>query len=133
MFPKTRVRRRKLPTRMTTRRGSGARNGLPKSAGERSTAGEDLRQFLRRHNFELRISAVGGLLVDAPSTKLGGVTKSGGLQVVVRGLHYQFDSQRLARKIFSLAPAALASGHAMPKFRACGCMFRPAPPGMSGK
>ena len=60
---------------------------------------EDLAfKLLRRHNLELRIGAVAGLLVDAPSPKLRSVPKPAALHVVVGNLDHQFRPQGFPRR-----------------------------------
>ena len=50
------------------------------------------------------------------------------LHVVVRYFNHQLRPQRLPRKVFALAPAALSAGHAFGLFVAS--MIRPMFPGM---
>src|ERR1700677_4314153 len=91
MFPKSKGRPRKLLTRTTIRRGSGARAMLPGKRGEHRSAlaGEDLHQLLRWNHFELGIRTVARLLVRAPSAKLRHVAEAAALHVLVR----HFDNQ----------------------------------------
>ncbi len=79
-----------------------------------SAAGsENFHQFLRRDDFQLRVGAVFGLLVDAPSAELGHVAKAAALHVFVSHLNHQLGTKGLPREIFALAPAALTAGHAL--------------------
>ena len=52
-------------------------------------ATEDLRQFLRRDNFELGISTVARLLVRTTPSKLGYVTEAAALHVIISDFDYQ--------------------------------------------
>src|SRR6202035_3355270 len=141
MCPKRYGRRRKHPTLMTIRRGNGVRSALrrlPRMTRERvwrasPTAGENRHQLLWRNNFELGIGAVARLLVRAPPSKLRHVTETGALHVFVSDFHHQFGTQWLPRQVLALAPAALATRHAMRGFTACGFMLRPLSPRVCGE
>src|SRR5580704_12539086 len=97
MFPKSKDRRRKLPTLTMIRRGSGVAVGLPEKRREHCSAleGEDLHQFLRRNHFELGIGTVAGLFIRAPSAKLRHVAEAAALHVLVSHFDYQLRPQRL--------------------------------------
>jgi len=88
---------------------------------------EDLRQFLRWDDFKLGVGAIGGLFVFAPSSKLGGVSETASLHVVVCDFHDQLHAERLPRQVLARTPATLASGHALIHFS------RPMFPGMIGQ
>ena len=60
-------------------------------------AGKNLRQLLWRNNFELGVSAVAGIFIGAPSSKLGGMTEASALHMLIGNFHYQFGPQRLPR------------------------------------
>src|SRR5437762_13485789 len=103
-------RRKKLPTRMMIPRG----NGAPSTARRRTfedpsrgsaAGGKDGQQFLRRDHFELRIRAVGWLLVGAPSSKMRHVTEPAALHVLVSDFDDHFGSQPLPLQVLALAPA----------------------------
>src|SRR6202042_2032672 len=133
MCPKHCGRRRKLPTRMTIQRGNGAPGALRRSTLEHvsrgsAAGGKDRRQLLRRDDFELRIGAVAGLLVRAPPSKMRHVTEAGSLHVLVSDFDHELGSQRLPRQILALAPAALATGHAMFAFTSCDSPLCPVSP-----
>ena len=53
--------------------------------------------------------------------------------MLVSDFDHQLGPQRLPRQILALAPAALATRHAMPGFTVCRSMLRPVLPGMSGE
>src|SRR6185369_3519386 len=78
-----------------------------------NSAPENLGQLLRRNDVELIVSAVGRLLVFAPSSKLRRVTKAAALHVIVSNFDHQLRAQRLPREIFSCAPATLSAGNPM--------------------
>ena len=61
------------------------------------------------------------------------VPEAGALHVVIGDFGHQFGSQRFPRQILALAPAALATGNAMPGLATCGYMLRPLPPRMAGE
>ena len=110
---------------MTIRRANGATmHAAKKTAQDRPSqdaqrpAGENRHQLLRRHHFELGIGAVARLLVGAPPAKLRHVPEAGALHVLVGDFDHQLGPQRLPRQVLALAPAALASRHAMPGFTA---------------
>src|SRR5262249_15053252 len=94
---------------------------------------EDFRQFLRRHDFKLRIGAVAWLLVLAPSPKLRGVTKSIALHVIISDLDDQLGSQRFPREILARAPAALRTRHTATRPGISVLVFCPAFPWMLGE
>ena len=82
--------------------------------GRRSaSASKDLRELVRRDDFELGVRAVGRALVGAPPAEVRGVTKTAALHVVVSHLDHQLRSQRLPAEVFSLAPATLRARHAL--------------------
>src|ERR1043165_1415801 len=95
-----------------------------------AAAGENRRQFLGWNNFELLIRAVGGLLVWAPTSKMRHVPESACLHMLVRDFHNEFGPQRLPRKIFALAPAALDTRHALAGRIFPGSMLSPLLPGV---
>jgi len=69
---------------MMTLHVSGVQNGLRSESFRHLLAfGEDLHQLLRWNDFQLRIGAVAGLLVGAPSSKLSHVTKPAALHVFI--------------------------------------------------
>src|SRR6266571_4731035 len=101
-------RRKKLPTRMTIRRGNGVpsaprRRALEQVSRGSAAGGENLRQLLRRNDFELRIGAVARLLVRAPPSKMRQVTEARALHVLVSDFGHEFGSQRLPRQVLALA------------------------------
>jgi hypothetical protein len=67
-----------------------ARRALEKegvTGSARSAAlGEDGRQFLRRHDFQLRVRAIARLFVGTPPAELRDVTKAVPLHVIVCNL-----------------------------------------------
>src|SRR5437762_10902305 len=73
---------------------------------------EDLLELVRRRDFELIVTAVGGRLVGPPALKDRGVPESPPLHVIVFDLADALDAQRLPRQILAGAPAALTAGHA---------------------
>src|SRR5438093_326887 len=80
----------------------------------RSATAKDLLQLLRRNNFELRIGAVGWLLVRAPSAELCRMSEAVALHVVVSHLDHQLGSQWLPGQILAVTPAALGARDTMP-------------------
>src|SRR5262245_54968293 len=74
---------------------------------------KNLREFLWRDDFELRVGAVCWFLVRAPAAELGGVAGAVALHVVVCNLHYELRTQRFPGQVLALTPAALATGHAL--------------------
>jgi hypothetical protein len=48
---------------------------------------ENCGEFLRRYDFELGVGAVARLLIQTPSSKLGGVTEAVALHVIVCDLY----------------------------------------------
>src|SRR4051812_10658925 len=100
MCPKRYGHRKKLPTRMTIRRGNGVRSAPRRRTLEHVWRGsapgsENRGQFLRRNDFELRVGAVARFLVRAPPSKMGHVTEAVALHVLVSDFNHQFGSQRL--------------------------------------
>src|SRR5262245_28768757 len=126
--------RKKLPTLMTIQRVNGARGRLRSSLRDSNsaTATEDLRQLLRRDNFELGIGAVARLLVRAPPPKLRNVTEAASLHVVVSDFDRQLGTERLPGQVLALAPAALATRYTMLSF-VCESMLGPVFPRVSGE
>src|SRR5882724_10480962 len=90
-------------------------------------------QLVRRNHFELRIRAVARLLVRAPSAKMRHVPEASALHVLISDFHHQLGPQRLPRQVLALAPAALATRHAMSAFPVCGFMLGPLLPRMIGE
>ena len=78
------------------------------------------------------IGAVARLFVDTPPAKLRHVPEASALHVLVRDFDHQLGPQRLPRQILALAPAALASRHAMLRPLAA-VMLRPALPRVIGQ
>jgi hypothetical protein len=76
-------------------------------------ASEDFLQFLRWYNFQLRVRTFVGILFCSPAAKVSHMSKAIALHVLVSYLDYKLGTQRLPGKIFSAAPAAFATGHAM--------------------
>src|SRR5439155_15546481 len=66
-------------------------------------------------------------------SKVRHVTETRSLHVLVSDFHHQFGPQGLPRQILALAPAALATRHAMRRSLACLSMLRPVFPGVSGE
>ena len=75
--------------------------------------GEDLGEFIWRHNFQLRIRAIARLLVQTPSSKVGGVAETAALHVIVFDFSHQLGAKGLPRQILALTPAAPAAGYAL--------------------
>src|SRR6266404_2649956 len=90
-----------------------------------SPAGENRGQLLRRDDFELGIRAIARLLVRTPPSKMRHVPEASALHVLISDFDHQLRSQRLPRQVLALAPAALATGHAMAGFTVRGRMLRP--------
>src|ERR1700746_3437467 len=76
-----------------------------------ATLRENRRQLLRRNHLKLRIRAVAGLLILAPSAELRRVAEPVSLHVVVSDFHHQLGAQRFPRQVLALAPAALPARH----------------------
>src|SRR6266446_9958988 len=109
MCPSRSAPRRKFPTPMTIQRASGARRSAP--------GGENLLELVRRHDLELRISAVARFLVEPPSSKMRHVPEPRALHVLVSDLAHQLRPHRLPRQVLPLTPPALPSRHTLP------CLF----------
>src|SRR4051794_17164388 len=60
---------------------------------------ENARELVRRNHLELRVRAIGRLLVRAPPAKLRGVPKACILHVIVRDLYDQLGTERLPREV----------------------------------
>src|SRR5882672_10092218 len=74
-----------------------------------TTTTENLRQLLRRNNFELGVRTVAWLFIHAPPSKLRCVTEAAALHVVVSHFDYKLRPQRLPRQVFALAPPTLSA------------------------
>src|SRR5262245_17810888 len=74
---------------------------------------EDRGELVRRDDFELRVGAVGRLLVGAPAPEVRDVAEARALHVIVRDLDDELGTQRLPRQALARAPAALRAGHAL--------------------
>ncbi len=75
--------------------------------------GKDQFEFVRRHDFELRVSAVGRFFVSAPAAKLRRVTKTISLHVLVSNFNHELGSQWLPRHVLAMTPATLRARHSM--------------------
>src|SRR5437870_2711 len=124
MCPKRYGRPKKRRTLMPIRRVSGACHALrikralrTRTPENSAAAGKDRHQLLRRNHFELGIRAVARLLIGAPPSKVRKVAEAGALHVFVGDFDHQLGPQRLPRQVLALAPAALATRHAMAGFR----------------
>src|SRR5580704_4976702 len=58
------------------------------------------------------------------------VPEASALHVLICDFDHQLRPQRLPRQVLALAPAALATRHALPGFTGCGPILRPALPRM---
>src|SRR5579864_685217 len=83
------------------------KKGEKKLKFDSATLRENRCQLLRRNHLKLRIRAVAGLLVLAPSAELRRVAEPVSLHVVVSDFHDQFGAQGFPRQVLALAPAAL--------------------------
>jgi hypothetical protein len=61
------------------------------------------------------------------------MTEPAALHVVVSYFDHEFGAERLPRKIFALAPATLAAGHALPGFSDRRTVLGPLLPRMAGQ
>src|SRR5262245_44438726 len=82
---------------------------------------ENLREFERRRDLELIVSAVGGPLVLAPAQELRRVPKPVALQMVVLHLADALEAQRFPGEILAGRPAARATRHPRPRLGARLC------------
>src|SRR6266478_5860738 len=137
MCPKRYGQSKRRPTLTTIRRVNGVRGVPGRRIASRSTGsaaiGKNRRQLVWRNHLELSIRTVARVLVGAPFSKLRQVTEAGTLHVLVGDFNYQLGPQRLPRQVLALAPAALATRHAMPIGAFSGCVLRPALPGVIGE
>src|SRR4051812_140543 len=101
--------------------------------GELSAGREDLTQFLRRGDIQLRISTIRRRLVHSPPPKLGGMAEAVALHVIVCDFDNELWTERFPRQIFALTPATLPSRHPMSGFFRRGFELRPPFPGMGGE
>ena len=81
---------------------------------------KNLRQLVRRRDFELVVAALARSACPGASAGSGGVAEAVALQVVVLHLADALDAQRLPRQVLARAPAAL-------RRRACASIPRSAP------
>src|SRR5260370_364120 len=140
MCPNRYAPRRKPPILTTTRRVNGAngtgtarRNAGFSLPAFSSTARKNRRQFVRRYDFKLCISALARLLVFAPPSEMRHVPEASTLHVLISDLGHQLGPQRFPRQVLPLAPAALATRNAMPSFTVGGHMLRPFFPRVIGQ
>src|SRR5579871_2733838 len=94
----------------------GERRSLTIVALKLATSGENRLQLMRRHDLQLRVGAIGRLLVRAPSAKVRHVAEAGTLHVLVGDFGNQFGTDRLPREVLALAPTALPAGQPMHSF-----------------
>src|SRR5919106_5713383 len=112
-----RNRKRSIPT---TSRMIGALRVVPDvRSATRAAGAKNLLQLVRCRDFELIVAAVPRRLIRTPALKDGGMAEAVALHVVVFDLAHPLDPQRLPRKIFPRAPAALPSRHAILPLRLC--------------
>ena len=76
-------------------------------------ASENLLQFLRGDNLQLRVGAFARIFVEPPSAKVSHMAKAISLHVLIRHLDDKLRTQWFPGKIFSAVPAAFATRHAM--------------------
>src|SRR5689334_11137227 len=84
---------------------------LPGRSNSTARCTENGGQLKSRSDLELRVGAVLGRLVVAPSQKRRRMTESIALHVVVLHFTHALDPQRLPRQIFSRTPSAVAARH----------------------
>jgi len=93
---------------------------------------ENFEELLRGYNLELRVGAIGRLLIRPPAAKLRDVPEAIALHVIVGDLDHELGPERFPGEIFTLTPATLATGHAL---RCAGFLVAAGPcfPRMIGK
>ena len=96
-----------------------------------ATASENLLQFLRGYNLQLRVGTFARIFIESPSAKVSHMAKAISLHMLIRHFDNKLGTQRLPGKVFSPAPAAFATRHAM--FVTVGATFLPGFPGMMGQ
>ena len=80
---------------------------------ERLLAAENFFELLGWHDFQLLVGAGLRFSVAAPTAELRGVAEAVALHVIIGDFNDELGAQGFPRQIFSLAPAALAAGHAL--------------------
>src|SRR6478735_11939878 len=100
----------------------------PLRVGPNRSDAEDLVQLHGHRRVELLVGARRRLAVGAPALEARGVAEAVALQVLVRDLGDEVESQRLPREVLARVPPALRAGPPLPRRRGLRVGFGPLPP-----